>query len=194
MLFLGPKNKELEHFADLLVKGTAALFQERGGMPFSKVDEKVKKSIVEYRGKMRADGMEKFDNNPTYVSSVNFYANAAAMEKKKALGALIVYVEESYVAKLMQLLQYPLIDDEDENAKLDSSGTLCNILAGRFKSEISAEGYIELEMSHFSTYRNSAVPGVDFCFNEFDMYMVEFHINSEKRMVLEMTMGAVPKR
>ncbi len=191
---MGAKNKDLEKFADILIKGTAGLFMERGEIQFTKPPEKTAVQIVEYQGKMRADGMEKFNNQPTYVSSLNYYLNAAEMAKKKTLGALIIYVQQPYMPRLMKLLQYPQIDDEDENAMLDSCGTLCNILGGRFKSEILSAGYVDLEMSHFITSRNSAVPGVDFCQSEFDAYAVAFNIENEKRLVLEMSMGVVPRK
>ncbi len=193
MFFLGKKNKELDKFADLLEQGTVALFKERGDLRFSSDPVKSKRRIIEFEGKMRADGMEKFDNEPTYVSAVNFYASERDMEKKKTLGALVVYVEQSYIAKMMKLLKYPPIDDESDAAMQDSCGTLCNIISGRFKSEISSAGYIELEMSHFMNYRNSAFAGVDFCFNEFDMCEISFNLDNVKRLVIDMTMGAVPK-
>ena len=116
------------------------------------------------------------------------------MAKKKTLGALVVYVPEAYLPKLMRTLQYPAIDDEDEKAMLDSVGTLCNIVAGRFKSEISSAGYIELEMSHFNNFRNSPLFGIDFCLAEYDKYEVIFELEGSKRMVIEMTMGVVPVR
>ena len=191
---MGAKNKDLEKFADLLLKGTGALFMERGELTFSKPPEKSAVEIVEYKGKMRADGMEKFNNEATYVSAINYYLNAQDMEKKKAAGVLIVYVLQAYMPRLMKFLKYPPVDDENEDALLDSCGTLCNILAGRFKSEISEAGYIDLEMSHFSTFRNSAVPGVDFCLSEFDAYTASFALENEKRMVLEMSMGIVPRK
>lgn len=191
---MGAKNKDLEKFADILIKGVAALFMERGEINFTKPAEKVLSPIIEYQGKIQADGMEKFKNEATYVSTVNYYLNAADMAKNKAVGALIVYVEQTYMPKIMKLLKYPPVDDENENALLDSCGTLCNILAGRFKSEIVSAGYLELEMSHFSTYRNSAVPGVGFCFNEYDLYTINFFLENEKRMVIDMTMGIVPGR
>ncbi len=191
---MGAKNKDLEKFANLLIKGMDGLFMERGEIKFTKPAEKVLGAIIEYQGKMQADGMEKYKNEATYVSAVNYYLNAADMAKKKAVGALIVYVEQTYMPKLMKLLKYPPVDDENENALLDSCGTLCNILAGRFKSEIVSGGYIELEMSHFSTFRNSAVPGVDFCASEFDLYTLSFFIENEKRIVIDMSMGIVPAR
>ncbi len=191
---MGAKNKDLEKFANLLIKGMDGLFMERGEIKFSKPPEKVFGAIIEYKGKMQADGMEKFNNEAAYVSTINYYLNAVDMAKNKAVGALIVYVEQTYMPKLMKLLKYPPIDDENENALLDSCGTLCNILAGRFKSEIASAGYIELEMSHFLTFRNSAVPGVDFCASEFDLYTINFLIENEKRMVIDMSMGIVPTR
>jgi len=192
-MFFKKQNSELDKFADMLEKGTIALFAERE-VSLSGGAKKEKRKIIEYDGRMRADGMEKFDNEPTYVSAVNFYATEGDMEKQKTLGALIVYVEQSYIAKLMKMLQYPPIDDESDDAMRDSCGTLCNIISGRFKSEISKEGYIELEMSHFSNYRNSAFQGVSFCFSEFDVYQMDFEIDKTKRLVIEMTIGAVPKK
>ena len=193
-MFFSKQNKELEKFADLLIKGVTALFAERGELEFSKDPEKERKTIIEYEGKMRADGMEKFNNEPTYVSVVNYYASEADMQKNKVLGALVIYVEQAYLPKLMRLLQYPPVDDESEEAMLDSCGTLSNIIAGRFKSEVSSAGYIELEMSHFQTYRNSAFAGVSFCPSEFDMMTVSFEIANVKRLAMEMSMGVVPTR
>jgi hypothetical protein len=191
---MGAKNKDLPKFADLLVKGTEGLFTERSEIKFSKPTEKIAGTIVEYKGKMQADGMEKFNNEAAYVSAVNYYLNAADMAKNKAIGALIVYVPQLYMAKIMKHLKYPPIDDENENALLDSCGTLCNILAGRYKSEIASAGYIELEMSHFKTYRNNAVPGVDFCASEYDSFTINFYLEGDKRMVFDMSMGVVPTR
>ncbi len=191
---MGKQNPELEKFADFLEAGTIALFKERGDITFTAAAKKERRKIVEYDGRMRADGMEKFNNNPTYVSAVNFYANEAELKKNKALGALIIYVEQDYIAKLMKLLQYPPIDDENEQAMLDACGTLCNIIGGKLKSEVSAAGYIELAWSHFITYRNNAVKGIDFCFSEFDMYLLSFKIDGQMRLVMELTIGIVPRR
>lgn len=193
-LFGGKQNPELEQFANILNKAVVGLFQERGEITFTRPAEKQRKRIVEYNGRMRADGMDRFINQSTYVSVVNYYANSATMAKNKTLGALVVYVQQEYMPTMMKLLRYPPIDDESEKALLDSCGTLCNIIAGRYKSEISGDGYIELEMSHFQTYRNSAFDGVAFCFDEFDLYELTFEIDGKKRLMLDVSMGVVPKR
>ena len=193
MFFGGKQNKELDVFAKLLVDGITNMFQERGEIQFSQDPDVERKNIIEYNGRMRAEGMEKF-NNPTYVSAINYYLNQKEMERHKAVGTIVVYVEQEYVARIMRLLKYPTVDDEDEEALKDSCGTLCNILAGRFKSEISAKGYVDLEMSHFSSYRNNIPYGAEFCYDEYDKYEVAFYIEKEKRLVVEMTIGRVPHR
>ncbi len=184
---------ELKKLADLLAKCVEDLFKERAGVNFSKPPEIACKTIVEYYGKMRANGMEKF-NNPTFVATVNYYANPEALKKNQVLGALIVYVEQSYIVQLLKLLKYPLANDEDENEMKDCCGTLGNIIAGSFKSAIAAQGFAELDMSPFSTYKNNAVTGVLFYPKEWDKYELTFFMDNTKRLVLEMTMGPLPKR
>ena len=49
-------------------------------------------------------------------------------------------------------------------------------------------------MSHFMNYRNNAFLGVDFCYQEYNVVEIECEIAGEKRLVIEMTMGIVPKR
>lgn len=190
----GAQNKDLAHHAELFKKGVILLFKERGELEFSSPPELIHKQIIEFGGKIRADGIDKFNNEVTYVSAVNFYANQADMEKRKTLGALITYVEKDYLATLMKRLQYPPIDDDNEQALLDSIGTLCNIVSGRFKSEIKAAGYTDLEMSHFINYRNSAVAGIDFCPKEYYYYELNCEIDGVRRLIIDMTMGMIPKR
>ena len=84
------QNNELEKFSGLLLTGVTNLFEERGEIKFTKPPVSQRKKIMEYDGKMRVDGMEKFNNESTFGSTVNYYANAAEMAKKKTLGALVV--------------------------------------------------------------------------------------------------------
>ena len=193
-MFFVHENRNLERFAGLLETGVTNLFFERGELNFSAPIAKEKKKIIDSDGRMRADGMEKFSNEPTYVSAVNYYANGKDLERDKALGTLVVYVEQEYLPQLMKLLKYPPIDDESEDAMLDSCGTLANIIAGRFKSEVSQAGFIELEMSHFMNYRNHSFNGVNFPSTEYHLYELTCLLDGKKRLVMEMTMGTVPNR
>lgn len=187
------REEELKKLAAALAQAVTDVFKEKGDIGFSKEPVIVKKNILEYNGRMRADGMEKF-NTPTFVSFVNYYAHVKDMEKHNALGALIVYVEQKQVPGLLKMLKYPPIDDEDENAMKDGCGTLSNIIAGKFNLQISAMGHAGLEMSPFSNYRNNAANGVPFCFKEYDKYEISFYIENQKRLVVEMTMGAIPRK
>ena len=162
MFFGGKVNPDLEDFGKALAKSVEQLFLERNNIKFSQEPKLERKGIIEYNGKMRAEGMEKF-NDPTFISAINYYLNTANMEKNKAVGAVITYIEQGYVTTLLKLLKYPMADYEDLDALADCCGTLCNILAGAFKTAISKMGYLELEMSAFASHRNKAISGVDFC-------------------------------
>ena len=185
------KQDELSKYAGILAESITAIFAEKE-VPLSQPPALERKNILEYKGRMRADGMEKF-NCPTFVSVVNFFTSAKDMAKNNALGAVIVYIEQSFVKPIMKLLKYPAIDAEDMDALRDSAGTLANIISGRFKSALSLAGYIGLEMSHFMSYRNTATSGIAFCFKEYDKYEIDIFIESEKRLVVELTMGPIPR-
>lgn len=186
------KETPLKQVAEILAQVVKAIFAEKGEIKFSKDPVLERKNIIEYQGKMRADGLEKFKGVATYLSAVNFYLTPQDMEKHKAIGALVVYVEQSYIPNVMKILKYPPIDDEDEKAMRDSCGTLCNIIAGRFKSELVAKGFKGLEMSAFSNFRNSSF-NIEFCYKEYDKYEISYYILDNKRLVTEVTMGILPK-
>ena len=76
------KNNDLEKFSGLLLKGVTNLFQERGEIKFTKPPATQRRTIIEYDRKMRVDGMEKFNNEQTYGSTVNYYGNAAEMARR----------------------------------------------------------------------------------------------------------------
>jgi len=193
MIFGRKQNPDLEKFAELMVRGVTDLFQERGNIAFSSRPVLEKQEIIEYEGRMRVDGMDKFDNEPTYVSAINYYINSKAMEKHDAVGAVVVYVKQEYLAGIMKKLQYPPFDDDSDDELRDSCGTLCNIIAGRVKSEFVKAGYIELEMSHFINFRNSAFDGVEFCSSEYDKYEAMFELDGKKKLVVELSLGIIPK-
>ena len=109
------------------------------------------------------------------------------LAKKKTLGALVVYVEEDYVADLLRMLKYPQVDLNNDDALKDACGTLANIIAGRFKSEMIAHGFAALVMSPFTNYRNSALEGVAFYPKQLDKYEINVHIVDKKRLILSKT-------
>ncbi|MCK5581793.1 MAG: hypothetical protein KAJ18_11040 [Candidatus Omnitrophica bacterium] len=194
MFFSTKGNPDLEKIATILRDSIVKMFVDYANINISIDAEMNRKNIVDFRDHhMRADGIEKF-NSPSCVGFINYYLNKKNLDAHDPVGAIVVYVENSYISPLMKLLKYPPLDEEDDEALLDGVGTICNILAGSFKLEMSVNGYADLEMSAFQTHRNSALTGVKFNPKEFFMYELVFYIKKEKRIVLEFTMGMVPKK
>jgi len=164
----------------------------RGNIELSDKPKVVKKAIVEFRKRIRVNGLEKF-NDKTLISTINFYKNDEDLEADKAIGALIVYLAEDYVVQLLQSLQYPVIDDEDQEALDDACGTFCNLLAGNFKSGLTQLGYQELSMSHFSTFQNDVVNGVNYHYGEKHLTEISFEVRGYKCIVVDLTMGPLTK-
>ena len=192
-----PKDKkdpkdEFYVLAVLLAEVVKRILKKKAGLEFSKKPLFALKPIVEFRKKMRISGLEKF-NAKTYIASINFYLSDEALEKHQAIGALIIYIPEDHVSKFVQQMRYPSIDEDDEEALEDACGTLCNLIGGNFKSGLTQLGYMELVMSHFSTFVNEAVNGIEYDPKQKEIYEISFEIEREKLLVADLTMGHIPK-
>jgi hypothetical protein len=184
------KTDDLRVLALALVGVIRKIFEEKEALVFLGRATVERKRIIEFRNRMRAFDIEKFPT-PTFISVINFYATSRDMARHQALGFLMIYLPKEEVPRLIELLKYPEIGQTEREIK-DACGALCNIIAGRFKSEISAISHLELEMSPFSFYNNSAVEGVEFCPTQPDKYEVSFEIEGQKRLVVEMSLGRIP--
>ncbi|MCD4780560.1 MAG: chemotaxis protein CheX [Candidatus Omnitrophica bacterium] len=149
-------------------------------------------NIVDFMQKMRVSSLEKFDVS-TYISTVNFYLTEEQMKKNKSVGAIVVYISEDYVVKLLKKLGYPNFDEDDADVLRDACGTFCNIIGAKFKEGLTQLGYPELFMSHFSSYRNEIVNGVDYDSNQKQKYELSFEIDGHKRIIIDLTLGYIPK-
>lgn len=149
------------------------------------------KPIVEFMKRMRSTSIGKFQGR-TYIATINFYSNAENMENHKALGALVLYIGEEYVVKILQTLEYPIFDEDDQDGLEDACGSFCNLIGGNFKSALRQLGYKEILMSHFSTYQNDVFSGVEYPFGETHLYEITFEIAGQKQIVGELTLGRVP--
>ena len=163
------------------------IFREKAQLKFTREPIMEKKPITHFMRRMRVDPMEKF-NAPTVVSYIHFYKNHKDMDLRKPIGVIFLYVELSYLAQLLKILEYPEIDDDEEEQVEDACGALCNIIAGYFKNELIALGYQQLEMSAFESYINSVVNGVDYPAKTVNKYEVNYEIGGQKRLVTEMVM------
>jgi len=149
--------------------------------------------IIDFMRKMRVWGLEKFEEEKVYISAVNFYRDSKDYENHRAVGALVLYIRETYIVKLFREMGYPILDENDESSLMDACGTFCNLVAAKFNSGLIQLNYRELIMSHFMNYIDEIGPGVDYDVREKEKYEVSFEISGEKRMAVDLTMGDIPR-
>ena len=150
--------------------------------------------ILEYNGRMRCVGMEKF-NAPSYVSVVNYYLNAQDLEnRKKAKGALVLYVDFENAGKLFKNLGFSISEDEDDASMMGACGEFCNMLGDGFKKEIGKLGFADLAMSAPHNYKNSILEGVEFSSDQTTKYELSFFYWKRKAIVVEITLGVMPMK
>ena len=171
----------------VLATSVAKMLRVKGDIYLSSEPVVKERRIVQFARRMRVDGLEKFGSRAVF-SSVTFHIDRDRMEHEKAIGALIIYIPVDYIARLMWLLEYGRIDEDDELVVMDACGTITNLIAGYFVKELSANGYIFLEMSHFESYINTAVNGINFSPDEDIKDEIEFFIKGDKKVVAELTM------
>lgn len=180
-------NHNLYDMSVILASSVAKMLRVKGDIYLSSDAVIKERKIIQFARRMRVDGLEKFDGR-TVFSSVTFHIDRDRMEQDKAIGALVVYIPVDYIARLMWLLEYGRIDEDDELVVMDACGTITNLIAGYFVKELSAHGYIFLEMSHFESYINTAVNGINFSPEQDVKHEIEFLIKGDKKIVAELTM------
>jgi hypothetical protein len=149
--------------------------------------------IVEYEGRMKVSGMEKFEA-PCYISVINFYLSTADMERHKPKGALVLYVEFEHASKLFNSLGFRVPDDEDDVSMMSSCGAFCTQLAEDFKKELLAAGYSDLVLSKPQNAKNKMMTGAEFSADQNRKHEISFFYWKHKALVVELTMAALPKK
>jgi hypothetical protein len=188
------RERNLDEFyvqALLLAEVFRRILRRQGALVLSKKPDIVLKPIVEFRKRIRVSGLSKFDEK-TFIAHINFYRNQEDMAKHKALGALIIYIPESYVVYLFQSLDYPVDDEDDIESIQDACGSLCNQIAGNFRAGLVQLGYQDVEMSPFFASQNDVVDGVEYCADHPELYELSFYIKNQKRVIVDLNMGPIP--
>ncbi len=189
---LKPSTDSLKELSFILCVALRKMLVMKGGYDLSREPQMREMEVVSFHKRLRVDGLEKFGAR-TVFSVVQFYKDLEKMERDEPLGALIIFVEADHLARLLWGLDYPRIDEDDDDVLLDACGTLTNLIAGYFVKELFDQGYIHLQMSHFESYFNTALNGVAFAPDQTKKYEISFTIKGAKRIVAELTMGPVPR-
>jgi CheY-specific phosphatase CheX len=185
-------NTALFEMSEILAASVAKMLRVKGDIYLSQPPVVREREIVEFARRMRVDGLEKFGSR-TVFSSVTFHMDPERLEQGQAIGALVLYIPIDYIARLMWLLEYGRIDEDEDEVVQDACGTVTNLVAGYFVKELSGHGYIFLEMSHFESYINTAVNGVNFSPDQSVKHEIEFYIKDEKKIVAELTMSKLTR-
>lgn len=190
-----PKKKEMSEFyiqTLMLVEVIKRILDRKASIFNTRVVDFNLKPIVEFKNRMRVSSLDKFDGI-TYVSVVYFFLNEDLQKENKPVGTLVIYMEDEYLEELLRKLDYPKIDVDDQDAVEDACGTICNLIAGNFKSGLTQLGYQELMMSHFRSFRTEVVNGVEYDFTQKQKYEIGFEVRDHRRIVVELVMGKIPK-
>ena len=185
---------DLKSLADVLAEVVDKVF--KAATPpvlFSEKPVIQERDIIEYHGKMRVSGMEIF-NGPTYISAVNFYPSAKDQQENKACGAVVMYLEEGNSEILLKALGQKNIDEDDNQAILNSCADGCKIISERFKTELTAKGYGDLFLSAPKNYHNYVPPGIDFSLDQYKKYELNFLIKGRKVLAVDLTMAPIKGR
>ncbi len=175
----------------LLSEIVKRILDVKASIHLTKISSIELKPIVDFMHRMRVSSLEKFEQS-TFISTINFYKTMQDLENNVPIGLIIIYIPDNYVGELLKKLEYP-IDDDDDDALEAACGTVCNLIAGNFKSGLTQLGYQELEMSHFSSYQNQIYDGVEYCKARPQKYEINFNIKGVKKLVVDYNMGKIPK-
>ena len=163
------------------------------GIAPSEAPQTKESELIEYEGRMRAAGTEKF-SEPCFISVVNYYLTPGDLQRHKARGALVLYVDFENAGKLFKALGYDVPDDEDDVSMMNVCGKFCESLAGGLKKELAGLGYADVVMSAPCNYKNSVIEGVEFCPDQKTKHEFSFFYWKHKAIVVELTLAAIPQK
>ena len=169
------------------------LITTTGGLPASKPCEIVARPINEYEGRMRINALEKFDV-AAYLASTNFYLNQADMQKRRACGALILYMDIEVADKIFKAAGLQVPYDEDDESMMGMSVTLCQLIVDALKDRLAAAGFSSILSSLPCVYKTKIPEGVEFSKGQDEKQELSFYVLKRKAMAIDWTLPPIPKK
>ena len=150
--------------------------------------------IEEYEGRMRVNGIDKFQA-PSYISTVVFYSSAGdAGQHRNAKGTVVLYVDHENAGKLFNGLGFRVPEDEDDVSMMESCGKMADLIASTFKNRLVQQGYADLAKSAPSNYKNSVPEGVEFSKDQTSKQEYCFFYWKRKAIIVEVALTPIPRR
>lgn len=150
-------------------------------------------NIIEYQGRMSVTGMDKF-NGPTHIAALAFYLNDQDKSKRRAKGAIALYLEASNTDKVLRAFGHSFNDDDEEEEALAACGKICATIAGKFRDALAQNGCPALVLSDPVTGKNSIPDGIDFSPDQSQKNEFSFYFWKKKSMVIDVTMADIARR
>lgn len=188
------KSIDPEILVKTFLSGAQHAFSSTGGKVVPSDDPTHKsQNIIEYQGRMSASGMEKF-NAPTYVAGVSFFLSEQDREKRRAKGAMVLYLEASNADKFFKGFGHPVADEDEEEEASAACGKICTILAEKMRDELAENGFPTLVLSKSVANKNSLPEGLDFSTDQKQKQEISFYFWKKKAMVVDLTLAELPRR
>ena len=149
--------------------------------------------IVEYDGRMRVAGLEKF-NSVCFVSAVNFYLSQAEQKQNKVKGAMVLYMDSENGSKIYKVLGFPVPDDEDDISMMEACGKICKLIGEGFVNALTNSGYTSLVMSEPDNHKNNIMEGIAFSKEQKKLQEFCFFYWKKKTIAIELTLAAIPMK
>lgn len=147
----------------------------------------VEKTMMDYEGRMRTLGLDKF-NGLCYLSAINLYKSEAAREKQDTVGGLVIYFEDVSSERVFKALDHRANMDDDESI-FQSAGDINKELAEELNTQLVSKGYPALTMSDPMVSKNDLIEGIPFHKSQYGYYEAELYLWKKKVMVVSLTLA-----
>lgn len=136
----------------------------------------VESEIIEYQGRLRVIGVDKF-KAPCYIVASSFYNDETNKENEKnACGTLIICIKEDQAIRLLNGLGQSDFDEDDPEAMMTECDALLDNYAKKLLSALSRSGYKSLIRADSVRDKNSIPEGVDFPSKQYHFVEVQFEL------------------
>ena len=170
------------------------MLEKMGAISPSEEPKIEESEIIEYDGKMRVSGMEKF-NASSFVSVVNFYLNQGDMQRQqRPRGALVLFFEAENASKFLKAFGMRFADDEDDKSLMTACGETCEAVAAEFKGELARKGYVDLAVSKPRNYKNNVIEGIEYSPDQKTKQTISFFYFKTKTIAADLTMADLPRK
>ncbi len=155
---------------------------------FTQDPEVFEKDIIEYNGRMRASGLEKF-NGPSYAFVVTLYYSQYEYENKNACGALILYISEDIIERILKKMGHRDFDEDDQEFVVKECVEFCESIIGEVKKAMQPMGYREIVSSKPLGYKNEVLDGVLYPHDQNKFQEISFYLWNKKALVVDLVVA-----